>query len=290
MSHQLQKTGCSTTEDARSENSSVNEENYILEERSCESVQEGYYNRESSQPFTIPTTQIATSARPYTNVLQPYSPASTGVTGMPIFNNNLCTIYNSVIPLAVRPTTVNDQSKQRQTVQKVQLPPSFHYLILSHDTGSVYNLYTKMMDGTPDSMRINFFFSYVVLWLFSSKSLRTLIHSGSAQLSEKASQSTTPNRSPAIQPTNPSAVPSLSPSIQPICSALNITPTYSNTATEMEAITELMPEIERIMNSSELVRINGISVAIAEKFVKLNLLSKYQQFGISFLSMFYHVS
>lgn len=139
-----------------------------------------------------------------------------------------------------------------------------------------------MIDGTPDSMRINFFFSYVVLWLFSSKSLRSLIYSGSAQLSEKASQSTTPNRSPAIQPTNPSGVPSLSPSIQPICSALNVTPTYSNTETEMEAITELMPEIERIMNSSELVRINGISVAIAEKFVKLNLLSKYQQFGISF--------
>lgn len=162
--------------------------------------------------------------------------------------------------------------------QNVQLPASFEYTNSCFENEMIKLLFHKLISSSPDSDQFNFFISFVILWFLSSPSIRNLIRKGKRELDTNSTSQQSPMIAPAADPT------SLSPSIQSMCTILNVTPQIGCVKTELDILSELLPEIEGILEKKELLRISSVSLRISEEFVKNNLLSNYQQFGISFFT------
>lgn len=260
-----------------SDNSSLNDDFYVLEEKSHEYTNEPFphdsvpsYPSSSSTRLTYPS--IVTS---YQSQYPNSSQASIAIPNS-LYNNSTY----SVLPVTFLPSNMNDSySKQNKTQsnQKVKLPPTFEYREVYRNS-VVCALHSKMDDSTHDSLRLNFFFSYALLWLFSSKTLRQLVHKGKTDIDIKQASSSEPIYSPVTVPTSIT----VSPSIQSICTALNASPSLRVSKNELEIMDEFVDIIQKISNSPTLVCINDISISMSKKLVESNLLSKYQQFGISF--------
>ena len=74
----------------------------------------------------------------------------------------------------------NVQVVQQQPV--VDLPPTFQVLSPAYANMNVFNLYKQMdqpfsMEQQADLLRMNYLFSYVVLWFMASQHVRELVHS-----------------------------------------------------------------------------------------------------------------
>lgn len=257
-----------------SDNSSMNDDFYVLEEKNHDYTNESFSHESiHSYPSSITSTRLT-----YPSIVPSYSSSPSIAIPNTLYNNNTY----SVLPLTFLPTSsIKDtytKQAQTQNTQKVQLPPTFEYREVYRNS-LVCALHSKMDDSTHDSLRLNFFFSYALLWLFSSKTLRQLVHKGKTDIDIKQQASNKPVSSPIAIPTSIT----VSPSIQSICAALNTTPSLRSPKNELEIIDEFIDAIQKISTSPTLVCINDISISMSKKLIESNLLSKYQQFGISFL-------
>lgn len=256
-----------------SDNSSMNDDFYVLEEKNHDYTNESF-SHESIHSYPLSTTSTRLT---YPSIVPSYSSSPSIAIPNTLYNNNTY----SVLPLTFLPTSsIKDtytKQAQTQNTQKVQLPPTFEYREV-YRTSLVCALHSKMDDSTHDSLRLNFFFSYALLWLFSSKTLRQLVHKGKTDIDIKQQASNKPVSSPIAIPTSIT----VSPSIQSICAALNTTPSLRSPKNELEIIDEFIDAIQKISTSPTLVCINDISISMSKKLIESNLLSKYQQFGISF--------
>lgn len=256
-----------------SDNSSMNDDFYVLEEKNHDYTNESF-SHESIHSYPLSTTSTRLT---YPSIVPSYSSSPSIAIPNTLYNNNTY----SVLPLTFLPTSsIKDtytKQAQTQNTQKVQLPPTFEYREV-YRTSLVCALHSKMDDSTHDSLRLNFFFSYALLWLFSSKTLRQLVHKGKTDIDIKQQASNKPVSSPIAIPTSIT----VSPSIQSICAALNTTPSLRSPKNELEIIDEFVDAIQKISTSPTLVCINDISISMSKKLIESNLLSKYQQFGISF--------
>ena len=256
-----------------SDNSSMNDDFYVLEEKNHDYTNESFSHESiHSYPSSITSTRLT-----YPSIVPSYSSSPSIAIPNTLYNNNTY----SVLPLTFLPTSsIKDtytKQAQTQNTQKVQLPPTFEYREVYRNS-LVCALHSKMDDSTHDSLRLNFFFSYALLWLFSSKTLRQLVHKGKTDIDIKQQASNKPVSSPIAIPTSIT----VSPSIQSICAALNTTPSLRSPKNELEIIDEFIDAIQKISTSPTLVCINDISISMSKKLIESNLLSKYQQFGISF--------
>ena len=261
-----------------SDNSSMNDDFYVLEEKNHDYTNESF-SHESIHSYPLSTTSTRLT---YPSIVPSYSSSPSIAIPNTLYNNNTY----SVLPLTFLPTSsIKDtytKQAQTQNTQKVQLPPTFEYREVYRNS-LVCALHSKMDDSTHDSLRLNFFFSYALLWLFSSKTLRQLVHKGKTDIDIKQQASNKPVSSPIAIPTSIT----VSPSIQSICAALNTTPSLRSPKNELEIIDEFVDAIQKISTSPTLVCINDISISMSKKLIESNLLSKYQQFGISFFFLLF---
>ena len=261
-----------------SDNSSMNDDFYVLEEKNHDYTNESF-SHESIHSYPLSTTSTRLT---YPSIVPSYSSSPSIAIPNTLYNNNTY----SVLPLTFLPTSsIKDtytKQAQTQNTQKVQLPPTFEYREVYRNS-LVCALHSKMDDSTHDSLRLNFFFSYALLWLFSSKTLRQLVHKGKTDIDIKQQASNKPVSSPIAIPTSIT----VSPSIQSICAALNTTPSLRSPKNELEIIDEFIDAIQKISTSPTLVCINDISISMSKKLIESNLLSKYQQFGISFFFLLF---
>ena len=295
----------SSSDNISSDSSSINEENYILEEPTHtpgEFLAEGA-SYTDLRPYTPPPCAVmASPPQTATTPLQPMLPRA----GNPIFpamySANMYT--TSYVPymggVYVLPQQ-NVQVVQQQPV--VDLPPTFQVLSPAYANMNVFNLYKQMdqpfsMEQQADLLRMNYLFSYVVLWFMASQHVRELIHSvflAMKQPHEAALFAKTKLPGELGQnATNGSAgnggnggnerggMPtSLSPSIQPMVSVLNMSPTTWGALSEVEVLEGLSMQIAALIESQVFQRASLVCVDIISTFVSHSLITKYQQFGIS---------
>lgn len=295
----------SSSDNISSDSSSINEENYVLEEPTHNP---GELLAESApyadlRPYTPPCAVMASPPQPTTAPLQPMLPRAAN----PIFPamypaNMYATGYVPYMSGVYVLPQQNVQVVQQQPV--VDLPPTFQVLSPAYANMNVFNLYKQMdqpfsMEQQADLLRMNYLFSYVVLWFMASQHVRELVHSvfqAMKQPHEAALHAKTKLAGELGQnPANGNGgnggnggnerggVPtSLSPSIQPMVSVLNMSPTTWGALSEVEVLEGLSAQIAALIESQVFQRASLVCVDIISTFVSHSLITKYQQFGISF--------
>ena len=270
----------------------MNEENYILEETNNDSHE--YLNENGVfMPESAHSSQLASSSNtPHSlrSALNP--PSSLGASpSIPTLQLSPTLYSNGVVPCVgtLYPCTIVNQKQAAQDAQRnIVLPESFRFLQDKIDDPRVRNLYSRIApcfaDNVADTIKMNFFFGYAVFWFLSSSVLRQLVLNCAKTVEEKrTSQSqsaSSPSPSKSSSPEQ-SALPSMSPSIQPVYMILQVAPQSGESKSEVDVLSGLVTEVSEIVESPSMAKGSKVFVMISQAFLKNNLLSKYQQFGIS---------
>ena len=290
----------SSSDNISSESSSITEENYILEEPTHHS---GEYIAESTpytdlRTYTPPCTVMASPPQTATTPLQPMLPRVTNPLFPTMYSTNMYT--TGYVPYMNSVYVLPQQNVQIVQQPVIDIPPTFHVLSPAYENMNVFNLYKQMDQPNAsgqqaDLLHMNYLFSYVVLWFMASKHVRELIHSvyqAMKQPQEAALYAAKPKMAGEVGPIamngnggnggNGGMTTSLSPSIQPMVSVLNMSPTMWGSMSEVEVLEDLSMQIAGLIESQVFQRASLVCVDIILKFMSRSLLTKYQQFGISF--------
>lgn len=201
---------------------------------------------------------------------------------MPVFNNlySCGMISNPTLDTAVN-LNVLQQPQSQSTSLQFELPPSFQSLPLISDHQKVNAMCAKM-DSNTDSLKLNFFFSYSLLWFTASKHVRDLILEANSKLTKNETVTNpTPTNS---SPEKTRQIPSLSPSIQPLCAVLQMTP-GTESRNEINVVSGMCDAIEKVVEATSFGYASKLCLDLSEQLVSSCLLNKYQQFGISLITM-----
>lgn len=205
---------------------------------------------------------------------------SSGV--VPVFKNlySCGLITSPTIDTSLNMNLMKTPHTQSSSLQ-CKLPPSFDSLPLICDNQKVNAMCTKMESAT-DSLKLNFFFSYSVLWFTASKYVRDLILAANSKMTKNE---TTVGGSTSNLPGSPEKtrqLPSLSPSIQPLCAVLQMTP-GTESRNEISVLSDMCEAIENVIEAKSFGYASKLCLDLSEQLVSSCLLNKYQQFGISLI-------
>ena len=191
-----------------------------------------------------------------------------------------------------QPQPQPQQQQQQQQQPVVDLPPTFQWLNSMCENVQVFELANQLdpsVSGEQQAglQRLNFLFSYVVLWLMASPHVREVVHSvfQAMQHPGEPAKPALPGEASRGSPSGESGerptMASLSPSVQPMVSVLKMSPAAWGSLSEVEVLEGLAGGIAALMESSVLQRASKMCVDIIASFLGQGLLTKYQQFGIS---------